>query len=544
MNIVKPNPEWFADDALNILLKLGNDVANRIKPAKHGGEKIKILDVACGPGGNCAMAMLNKHKDRNIEITAIDYNTASIIDFTRHVKKLVQSKDFETPKAELLIELMDANNLKKEYKEDGIFDYVAGVGAFSNFYEPCLAVKELSRVLKNKGQLILGDFFIPQAAQESMKEVSEDKYKRKRPYIDYHELVDVLIKGNFIINSYSIVTWAYGGYPKKEKFINTLSKWEKNRCLALHTRKDGEKVIVYYGFLLIAEKRSEGNDGNRKKYDFKTETRKIIGSVPINASQIGESTYRTLDNLYGIACADLKREKHVVISDLNVKTAHFDIICGLGALNVLRSPDERRSWIAEISRLLKTDGKLVLGGYLEPLTEDVPNLLDYYDVINHLHEADFDIKYYRPEQVAGQNYFLLVAEKIREEDKKTDVYNLPDFKDLDFISPEQINALCNAIKEEGLPTPSECTIDGLNQCLENNDLSILCEAEFTELDKIDKLPHRIKYGINKVRHIDNFSPEENKHNLKLLNRFILEYKIPETPKLSIDDDDVWEIWDH
>ncbi len=101
--------------------------------------KSNILDVGCGTGDS--LVLLNKLNE-NLNLYGIDIS-----------EKMLKRADKKLHKKAVL-KLGDVENIRFQEKS---FDYVINTEAFHHFPDPNKATKEMSRVLKKNGKLIIAD---------------------------------------------------------------------------------------------------------------------------------------------------------------------------------------------------------------------------------------------------------------------------------------------------------------------------------------------------------------------------------------------------
>jgi len=104
------------------------------------GVKLRVLDVGCGTGYTTS-GILNR--EDVFEVVGLDMNPVQL---KRAVKNLVSEKD------RVSISRGDADNLPFT---DGSFDVVISVGAIEYFPDPESALKELARVTKPDGTVVV-----------------------------------------------------------------------------------------------------------------------------------------------------------------------------------------------------------------------------------------------------------------------------------------------------------------------------------------------------------------------------------------------------
>lgn len=128
-------------------------------------ENIKILDIATGTGS------LSIHAAKNIKgnILAIDYSPCMI----EQLKKNIYEQNLKN----INVEVMDGMNLKIE---NNLYDYVFSIFGVTLFTDPIKGLKEIYRVLKLNGIIIIAavktnDFI------ELIKKTNEIYYKKQMP---------------------------------------------------------------------------------------------------------------------------------------------------------------------------------------------------------------------------------------------------------------------------------------------------------------------------------------------------------------------------
>jgi len=131
-------------------------------------------------------------------------------------------------------------------------DMVTGVGALSNLDQPATALREASRVLKPHGQLLLGDFCIPSAIHEVWGALSSMRYGSRRPYVDYHQYMDLLLDAGFEVVQYRAIRWRYCLNDTLTKLsrelahasIKAVRDLDRETQTLLHMQVQGKRVIL------------------------------------------------------------------------------------------------------------------------------------------------------------------------------------------------------------------------------------------------------------------------------------------------------------
>ena len=138
-------------DPMNRLLTFGADARWRRTSVGmlHARNRAKILDLACGTGD-----YINELHRRfpDGEITGAD--------FTPEMLNIAEKKLSGIPGVELVA--ADAQNLSTF--QNASFDIVSCAFGFRNFPDKGAALKEAARVVKSGGELIVLEFFRPDAA--------------------------------------------------------------------------------------------------------------------------------------------------------------------------------------------------------------------------------------------------------------------------------------------------------------------------------------------------------------------------------------------
>lgn len=98
---------------------------------------IKVLDLGCGPG-----QLINElyEKFSNLEITGMDFS-----------EKMLEVSKSKNPQAKHI--KLDANEL---YKLNDTFDAIICTHSLPYYKEPGKVMKELSRLLKDNGRILIG----------------------------------------------------------------------------------------------------------------------------------------------------------------------------------------------------------------------------------------------------------------------------------------------------------------------------------------------------------------------------------------------------
>ena len=241
------NPLWSPHDLTVILPALAKHLLDMV-PVDNS---TRVLDLASG-SGTCALAFA-EHAGI---VSAVDISSKQVDACHAQVEALGVGN--------VEVHLEDAAHLSFP---NGTFDLVTGTGALSNFDEPGKALAEAHRVLKSDGLLTLGDFLLPRHAQEVWGVLSALKYGSRRPYLDYFQVVDLLLDACFEIVQYRPVRWMYPirsmdkrDLPEalKERYYQAVQDMDAPTKQALRLQQhDGEWVVVHDCFALVAAKFDE-----------------------------------------------------------------------------------------------------------------------------------------------------------------------------------------------------------------------------------------------------------------------------------------------
>jgi len=124
------NPHFYTD-------AMRTEIVSQLK----NGVNQRVLDVGCGTGYTTS-GILNR--EDVFEVVGLDMNPVQL---KRAVKKLVSEKD------RISLSRGEADNLPFI---DGSFDAVISFGAIENFPNPERALKELARVTRSGGAVVVG----------------------------------------------------------------------------------------------------------------------------------------------------------------------------------------------------------------------------------------------------------------------------------------------------------------------------------------------------------------------------------------------------
>ena len=184
----KNTPHWKWSS--NILI-LGHLARHLLAIARLNGQT-KVVDIASGRG-TCSITFAP--------------NVSAVTAFDISEKQVKECND----KA-LDLGLSNIHAIRHDVQtpwpfEDHTVDVVTGVGALSNLDNPGLALAEARRVLKTDGQLLIGDFSIPEKVHEVWRALSSFRLNAPRPYLDYYGFLDLLYENGFEPIIYRPIRW-------------------------------------------------------------------------------------------------------------------------------------------------------------------------------------------------------------------------------------------------------------------------------------------------------------------------------------------------
>ncbi len=183
-------PTWTKKHRTKILPGLAKHLLRFASDGKLG----VICDMACG-AGTCALCFAPRAE----KVYALDVSDTQI--------RACRDSAREEGIANIEAKCQDIQ-LTWPMRKSTV-DIVTGVGALSNLDEPAKALSEAARVLKPDGQLLLGDFCIPSSTHEVWGTLSSLRYGSRRPYLDYHQYMDLLLDAGFEVVEYRAIRWRY-----------------------------------------------------------------------------------------------------------------------------------------------------------------------------------------------------------------------------------------------------------------------------------------------------------------------------------------------
>jgi len=158
-----------------------------------------VCDLATGMGGNLQRLLDSKSKDFNIVCTDIDKR---ILAMTRKTKKTDDSRVF----------YIATDGRYMSIKNDS-FDYITSVAAFGNIPESDKVSRELYRILKPKGRLVIEGTYIEKGSKSF--ELAKSMGLEKGMVEEY--LTDELKKAGFVNITSTVVAeaiWAENPYDR------------------------------------------------------------------------------------------------------------------------------------------------------------------------------------------------------------------------------------------------------------------------------------------------------------------------------------------
>jgi ubiquinone/menaquinone biosynthesis C-methylase UbiE len=130
---------WYDKNTRENRIGEMQEYANEVK--KHLSENGKLLEIAPGPG----YFSIELAKMGNYNITGMDISA----DFIEICKNNAQRENVN-------VSFVQGNVSAMQF-EDNSFDFIFCSAAFKNFKEPIIALKEMYRVLKNNGIVLICD---------------------------------------------------------------------------------------------------------------------------------------------------------------------------------------------------------------------------------------------------------------------------------------------------------------------------------------------------------------------------------------------------
>ncbi len=237
------NPKWATGNRYGVLTAIANYLVEMTNPKPEW----EMLDVACG-AGTCAQAF----SPLVANVAAVDVDPKMIVLCGNAMEK--ESIKNVTPKEEDVCCLSFV---------DETFDIITGDGAISNLDNPLPALKQIHRVLKEDGFLALGDFLLPPQLHELWKCLSVFRYNDPRPYLHYHQVMDLLNDSGFEIIKYRPFRWTYPVGLENKDFPDKVKELYKKAFQAANAQTkeavklhqvNGRCVITCDCFALVAVK--------------------------------------------------------------------------------------------------------------------------------------------------------------------------------------------------------------------------------------------------------------------------------------------------
>ena len=143
-------------------------VLNRIVELAHAGSEDTVLDVACGPGLlACAFAGIARH------VTGIDLTP----------RMLEQAKQNQSAKSLTNLTWVQGDATLLPF-DDAAFSIVATRFSFHHFVEPVAVLREMRRVCKNGGMVVVNDSspaLDKASAYNSMEKLRDPSHTRSLP---------------------------------------------------------------------------------------------------------------------------------------------------------------------------------------------------------------------------------------------------------------------------------------------------------------------------------------------------------------------------
>ncbi len=149
-------------------------LVNEIQKSENG----KILDVGCGNGN-----LFNLLPDGKYELYGIDFSQNMIDEAEKNCK------------APATFAVADAEELPFE---EGTFDIIVCNASFHHYIHPDAVLKEMHRVLKCSGKLIIGDPYVPGFARPLINVLIKFSEKGDYHFYGFNEMQELFLKNEFI----------------------------------------------------------------------------------------------------------------------------------------------------------------------------------------------------------------------------------------------------------------------------------------------------------------------------------------------------------
>jgi len=154
---------WYDKNTRETRLNEMREYANEV--TKHVKDGANILEIAPGPG----YMSIELAKKGNFNITGMDISP----DFVEICKTNAKNENVN-------VTFLEGNVSAMPFEENK-FDFIFCSAAFKNFKEPVVALKEMYRVLKNSGIVLIVDMrrdVTKQGLEEEVKKITKTGFER------------------------------------------------------------------------------------------------------------------------------------------------------------------------------------------------------------------------------------------------------------------------------------------------------------------------------------------------------------------------------
>jgi ubiquinone/menaquinone biosynthesis C-methylase UbiE len=216
------------------------EALNRIVQWVEGGPEDTVLDVACGPGLLvCAFARVVKHA------TGVDMTPAML----EQARKLQQEKGLTN------VTWQPGNVYSLPFPQ-AQFSIVSSRFAFHHLQDPLAALKEMKRVCKPGGRIVVADMSPVQAkaaALNAAEKLRDPSHVRALPVNELRELFEQTSLPVPTVTSYrmegeleDLLARSFPNEGDADRLRKIFADSIPTDALDLNTRREGEKI--YYSF--------------------------------------------------------------------------------------------------------------------------------------------------------------------------------------------------------------------------------------------------------------------------------------------------------
>lgn len=151
-----------------------DSLVKEIRKSEHG----KILDVGCGNAN-----LFNLLPASRYELYGVDFSEKMIEEAKR------------TCKTEATFAVADAESLPFD---DDTFDIIVCNASFHHYTNPDTVLKEMRRVLRHNGKLLIGDPYVSGIARPLINVLIRFSEKGDYHFYGFNEMQDLFLKNEFI----------------------------------------------------------------------------------------------------------------------------------------------------------------------------------------------------------------------------------------------------------------------------------------------------------------------------------------------------------